>query len=73
MGLNFLWSPVFFAAQQPGLALVVIITLLSAILAFIAVGWRINRIAALLFVPYAVWVGFATALNAAIFFLNRAA
>ena len=73
MGLNLLWSPVFFGAQHPGLALVVIITLLSAIISFIAVGWRINRITALLFVPYAVWVGFATALNAAIFYLNPAA
>lgn len=73
MGLNFLWSPVFFVAQQPGLALVVIIMLLSAILSFIAVGWRVNRMAALLFVPYAVWVGFATALNAAIFLINPAA
>ena len=73
MGLNFFWSPVFFVAQQPVLALVVIITLLSAILAFIAVGWRNNRIAALLFVPYAAWVGFATALNAAILLLNPAA
>lgn len=33
--LNFLWSPVFFAAHWIGLALVVILLLLAAILAFI--------------------------------------
>src|SRR5690349_21814116 len=36
--LNFLWSPIFFALQNVGLALVVIILLLVAILGFIAVA-----------------------------------
>ena len=38
--------------------------------AFIAVQWRRDRVSALLFVPYAMWVGFATSLNAAIWWLN---
>lgn len=70
LGLNFLWSPIFFTLQSPGLALVVIVVLLATILAFIRIAWLRDRMAALLFVPYAAWVTFATALNFAIFQLN---
>jgi benzodiazapine receptor len=70
LALNFLWSPFFFAAHQVGLALVVILLLLAAILAFIVMAWRQDRFAEWLFTPYAAWVGFATVLNAAIFALN---
>lgn len=68
--LNFLWSPTFFGMQLIGGGLVVVIAMLLAILVFIAMAWRRDRIAALLFLPYAAWVAFATALNAAIFALN---
>lgn len=68
--LNFLWSPIFFAAHQIGVALAVIVLLLAVILAFIATAWRQDRVAAWLFIPYAAWVAFASALNASIFALN---
>ncbi len=68
--LNFLWSPIFFAAHQIGLAFGVILLLLAAILAFIAVAWRHDRTAAWLFAPYAAWVAFASLLNGSIFVLN---
>ncbi len=70
LALNFLWSPVFFAAHRIGLALVVILLMLAAILAFIATAWRQDRVAASLFVPYAAWVAFASVLNGAIFAMN---
>ena len=70
LALNFLWSPVFFAAQRIGLALIVILLLLAAILAFIIVVWRQDRAAAWLFAPYAAWVFFASGLNGAIWLLN---
>lgn len=70
MSLNFLWSPVFFAAQKPALALAIIFCLLLAIGVFIRAAWRPDRLSALLFVPYIAWVGFASALNVAIVFLN---
>lgn len=70
LALNFLWSPVFFTLQRPDLALIVILILFLAILTFIRLCWRQDRIAAGLFIPYAAWVGFASALNAAIFYLN---
>jgi len=68
--LNFAWSPAFFAAHRIGVALAVILTLLATILAFIATAWRQDRVAAWLFIPYAAWVAFASALNAAILALN---
>ncbi|MFC3225700.1 TspO/MBR family protein [Marinibaculum pumilum] len=70
LALNFLWSPAFFAAHQVGLALAIVAALLACILAFIATAWRADRVAALLFLPYAAWTAYATALNAAILALN---
>jgi benzodiazapine receptor len=70
LALNFLWSPLFFAAHQVGLALIVVVLMLVTILAFIAASWRRDRVAAWLFVPYAAWVMFASVLNASIFALN---
>ena len=68
--LNFLWSPVFFAAHRIGLALLVILLLLAAILAFLVMSWRQSRVAAWLFAPYASWAAFAAALNGSIWLLN---
>ena len=68
--LNFLWSPVFFSAHRINLALGVILLLLFIILGFIVTSWRQDRMTAWLFVPNAVWVAFATLLNASIIFLN---
>ncbi len=70
MALNFSWSPIFFALQNPGLALVIIICLFLTIVLFIRHAWHPDRLSAMLFVPYAAWVGFATILNASIFYLN---
>jgi len=68
--LNAAWSWLFFGLQRPGLALVDIALLLIAILAFIMIAWRVSLTASLLFMPYALWVGFATVLNLAIYLLN---
>jgi len=69
--LNFCWSPVFFSLHRPGLALAIIVVLLASIWAFVVAASRWLPAAALLFVPYGLWVLFATALNAALFILNR--
>jgi tryptophan-rich sensory protein len=68
--LNFLWTPIFFRAHLIGLALADIVLLLAVILGFIVTAWRIDRTAALLFVPYAAWVAFAAILTASILALN---
>lgn len=70
LALNFLWTPIFFAAHQIGLALGVILVLLCVIVAFIVTVRRADALSAWLFAPYAAWVAFASSLNGAIFFLN---
>jgi tryptophan-rich sensory protein len=70
LALNFAWTPAFFVLHRPALALAVIVALFCVIVLFIVERWRADRVAALLFLPYAAWVAFATALNAAIVTLN---
>jgi tryptophan-rich sensory protein len=70
LALNLGWSFLFFGAQMIGAALVEIVLLLVAILVTAVLSWRIDRVAGWLLVPYAVWVGFATLLNAALWRLN---
>jgi tryptophan-rich sensory protein len=68
--LNMSWSIVFFGLRSIGAALAEILVLLLAILATTVVFWQRDRVAGMLFIPYAVWVGFATVLNAALWRLN---
>ena len=70
LALNAAWPWLFFARRRPDLALVCIVALSVAILATIAAFWRLSRGAALLLVPYLAWVGFAAALNHAIWRMN---
>lgn len=68
--LNWLWSPTFFAWQQLWLAVVIIVTILALIISFIVLARSVDRRASWLFVPYALWVGFASLLNISIAVLN---
>jgi tryptophan-rich sensory protein len=68
--LNGAWSFLFFGAHLIGAALVEIVVLLLVIAATTLAFRRIDRIAGLLFVPYLLWVGYATALNAGIWLAN---
>ena len=70
LGLNTLWSWLFFGLERPDLAAVDIVVLLVAICATAYAFARVSRLAALALLPYALWVGFATALNVAIWRLN---
>lgn len=69
--LNAFWSVLFFGLQKPQWALVEIIALWSVLAVIQRAFWRIDRIAGILWIPYLAWVSFATALNAAIWWLNR--
>jgi tryptophan-rich sensory protein len=71
LGLNAVWTPVFFGLHRIGLALVVIVLLWAAIVATTHRFFRILRPAGLLLVPYLLWVSFATVLNASLWRLNR--
>jgi translocator protein len=70
LALNFAWTPAFFGAQQLGIALVIILALLAAIIAFIVRARSIDSAASLMFAPYAAWVGFASVLNGSLYMLN---
>lgn len=70
LGLNALWSPLFFGARNLGLALVDISLMWVAIAVTMARFWPRHRGAAWLLVPYLAWVSFAAALNAWIWAFN---
>ncbi|MBP1927545.1 tryptophan-rich sensory protein [Methanolinea mesophila] len=70
LGLNVAWSFVFFGLQSPPLGLAGIVALWIAILATIVWFWRIRRIAAVLLIPYIVWVTIAAFLNYSLLVLN---
>ena len=70
LALNLGWSVLFFGFRQIGAALVEILLLLGVIAATALAFRRVDGIAALLLVPYAAWVAFATLLNAALWHLN---
>ena len=69
--LNGLWTPIFFGLHMMALALAEIILLWATILMTILAFWRVSKTAAYLLLPYILWVSFAIALNAALWFLNR--
>lgn len=70
LGLNFLWSILFFNYKNLFASFVEIVVLWVAILATIISFYRISRPAALIMIPYLLWVSFATILNYTILVLN---
>ena len=71
LGLNALWSLLFFGLQNPLLALIEIVLLWLMIYETYVKFSRLNKIAGSLFIPYLLWVSFAAVLNASIWWLNR--
>ena len=71
LGLNAIWSPVFFGAKNLLLALVIIILMWIYILKTILAFRKIDKIASYLLYPYIAWVSFATVLNFAVWLLNK--
>ena len=69
--LNGLWAPIFFGLHLIGLALVELVILWAAILMTILAFWKVSKPAALLLLPYILWVSFAVVLNASLFLLNK--
>ncbi|MBC7411562.1 MAG: tryptophan-rich sensory protein [Bacteroidia bacterium] len=68
--LNFCWSFLFFKFHLVGVAFIEILLIWLSIVTMIVVFTKINKTAALLQVPYLLWVSFASVLNGAIWFLN---
>lgn len=71
LGLNALWSYLFFGLHNPMLAGLEIIVLWLMIYETYVQFAKINKIAGYLFIPYLAWVSFAAVLNASIWWLNK--
>lgn len=67
---NLAWTFLFFYFHSPGLALIDILILLLLIIINALLFYRIHKAAGWLFVPYILWVSFASFLNYSIFKLN---
>lgn len=71
LALNFLWTFLFFNSHAIGWAFVDIICLWTFIAITIVLFTLKSQTAAWLMVPYILWVSYATALNYAIWDLNK--
>lgn len=63
LAANALWSWMFFAWHRGALSAVEVLVLLGLIVATLVTFWRTNRLAAVLLVPYLLWVSFASVLT----------
>jgi tryptophan-rich sensory protein len=70
LALNALWSWLFFAWRQGSGAFIEVLVLWVCILATILLFWRVRRAAAILLVPYLLWVSYASCLTFAVWRLN---
>ena len=70
LALNLAWSFIFFKFHSPAWALLDIIFLWLAILATAVKFVTVSKAAALLLVPYLIWVTYAASLNFAIWRMN---
>ncbi|HEX9979595.1 MAG TPA: TspO/MBR family protein [Flavobacterium sp.] len=71
LALNVLWSILFFGMKNPLLALIEIVILWLMIYETYLKFRLVDKIAGYLLIPYLIWVGFATVLNASIWWLNK--
>lgn len=68
--LNAVWSFVFFGAQMPEMALLVLAALIITVILMAREFFRISRVSFWLTLPYIVWLFFAFYLNGMIIYLN---
>jgi tryptophan-rich sensory protein len=71
LGLNALWSVLFFGLRSPLAGLIEIVALVTAITLTVFAFARISKPAALLLAPYLLWTAFAATLNLSIWRLNQ--
>ena len=71
LGMNFLWSILFFNFQAYSLSFFWLLGLLSVIVLMTLTFYKSDRIAAYLQIPYILWVSFAGYLNFMVWLLNR--
>ena len=69
--VNFLWSIIFFNMRMYFFAFIWLILLWVLVLKTILEYWEINKTAAIIQIPYLLWVTFAGYLTFSIYLLNR--
>lgn len=73
LGLNALWTPLFFYWRLGAFAFVEIVLLLLWLVATIVAFWKLgSKLAAILLLPYLAWVSFATLLTWSVWQRNPA-
>lgn len=70
LAVNFFWSILFFNFQAFGLSLLWLLLLWVLIILMIRAFWKVDKPAALLQIPYLLWVTFAGYLNFGVWVLN---
>lgn len=70
LALNAIWSPVFFGLEKPLGALLILIALDGVAALCLWQFAKADRVAGYWFLPYLLWLSFATALNLGIVILN---
>ena len=70
LGINLLWSIIFFVLNLKTLAFIWIILLIVAVIIMIKRFLSINKLAGYLQIPYLLWIIYAAILNLSIIFLN---
>jgi benzodiazapine receptor len=71
LGLNAMWSYLFFGLNNLLLASLEIVLLLLIIYETFLIFKKVDKKASYLLIPYMLWVAFATILTITIYFLNR--
>ncbi len=69
--LNFFWSLIFFNMQSYSLAFFWLLLIWGLVLWMILTFRKVDSIAALLQIPYLLWLTFAAYLNLGVWYLNR--
>lgn len=63
LGLNAAWTPIFFGARRPRLALADLGALIAAVGGYTMLARKVDRPAAMLMAPYLAWLTFAGVIN----------
>lgn len=70
LGLNFVWSIVFFGGNYYWVGVVIVIILDLVVLGCILQYYKVNWAASVLLIPYLIWILFATYLTIGVAVLN---
>jgi benzodiazapine receptor len=71
LALNALWSWLFFVWHRGAMAFAEVLALEAMIVATTFAFWRVQKLSALLLIPYLTWVGFASFLTFAVWQRNH--